>query len=84
MYLFAKLKELTERCEKYWSHVAMMRCWMMLRPVVGIDRGAGAPIKLELFLLAVISQPMKAHIHGLVRFGCTRLLMMPLAVELLT
>ncbi len=37
---------------------------MMFRPVVGIVHGAGAPIKLELFLRAAISQPMKAHIHG--------------------
>jgi hypothetical protein len=64
IYLFAKLKELTERCGKYWSHVAMVRCWMMLCPVVGIVRGAGAPIKSELFLRAAISQPMKTHIHG--------------------
>jgi hypothetical protein len=42
----------------------MMCCWMMLRPVVGIVRGAETPIESELILYAAISQPMKAHIHG--------------------
>jgi hypothetical protein len=64
IYLFMKFKELTERCEEYWSQVAMVRCWMMFRPVVSIVRGVGAPIKSELFLRAAILQPMKAHIHG--------------------
>ena len=65
IYLFAKLEELTERCEKFWSHVAMVRRRMMFRPVVGIICGAGAPIKSELLLVdAAISQPMEAHIHG--------------------
>ena len=63
IHLFTKLEELTERCEEYWSHVAMVCCRMMFRPVVGIVRGAGAPIKTKLFLRAAISQPMKAHIH---------------------
>ena len=65
IHLFTKLKELTERCEEYWSHVAMVRRRMMLRPVVGIVRGAGAPIKSELLLAdAAIPQPMETHIHG--------------------
>ena len=60
-----KLEELTERCEEYRSHVAMVRRRMMFRPVVGIVRGAGAPIKSELLLVdAVILQPMETHIHG--------------------
>ena len=63
VHLFAKIKELTERCQEYRSHVAMVRCRMMFRPVVCIVRGAGAPIKTELVLRAAISQPMKAHIH---------------------
>ena len=71
MHLFTKLEELTERCKKYRSHVAMVRRWMMFRPVVGIVRGAGSPIKSELFLAdAAISQPMEMHIHG---FGMFRL-----------
>ena len=72
IHLFAKLEELTERCEEYRSHVVMVRRRMMFHPVVGKVHGAGAPIKSELLLAA------------LVRFGCTRLLMMPLAVELST
>jgi hypothetical protein len=59
------LEELTERCEEYRSHVAMVRRRMMLRPVVGIVRGAGAPIKLESLLAdAAIPQPMETQIHG--------------------
>ncbi len=60
-----KLKELTERCEEYRSHVAMVRRRMMFHPVVGVVRGAGAPVKLKLFLVdAAIRQPMETHIHG--------------------
>ena len=58
-----KLEELTERCEKYCSHVAMVRRRMMFHPVGSIVCGAGAPIKMELFLHAAILQPMKAHIN---------------------
>ncbi len=68
IHLFMKLKELHKRCEVNWSHVAMVRCWMMFRPVVSIVRGAGAPIKSKLFLCAAILQPMKVHIHGLGAF----------------
>ena len=65
IHLFTKLEELTERCEEYWSHVAMVCRRMMLHPVVGIVRGAGAPIKLELLLVdAAIPQPMETRIHG--------------------
>jgi len=43
----------------------MVRRRMMLRPVVGIVRGAGAPIKLESLLAdAAIPQPMETQIHG--------------------
>ncbi len=65
IHLFTKLEELTERCEEYRSHVAMVRRRMMFRPVVGVVRGAGAPVKSKLFLVdAAIPQPMETHIHG--------------------
>jgi len=65
IHLFAELEELTERCKECRSYVAMVRRRMMFRPVVGIVRGAGAPIKSELLLAdAAIPQPMEMHIHG--------------------
>jgi len=85
IHLFTKLKELTERCEEYWSHVAMVRRRMMLRPVVGIVRGAGVPINRNCSWLMLQSRSQWKRISmALVRFGYTCLLMMPSAVELST
>ena len=54
-----------ERCEEYRSHVAMVRHRMVFCPVVGVVRGAGAPVKLKLFLVeTAIPQPIETHIHG--------------------
>ena len=65
IHLFTKLEELTERCEEYWSHVAMVRRRMMFCLVVGTVCGAGAPIKLKLLLVdAAILQPTETHIYG--------------------
>jgi hypothetical protein len=65
IHLFTKLEELTEMCEEYRSHVAMVRCRMMFCPVVGIVCGARAPIKSDLLLIdAAILQPVETHIHG--------------------
>ena len=59
-----------QRSEKFWSHIDVVSCCMMLCPIVSVIELAWTPVKAELLLCFSIAEPMESHIHCFGSFGC--------------
>ena len=56
-------------CKEYLAHLLMVHSGVVLHPVIGMVCFSLFPIKLELLLLIMISEPAEVHIHGFCHTG---------------